>query len=156
MDNAHAVTKFFRFRNDMGGKENCFPAFVELLKQLTHFLKTEGVETAHRFIEDEEFGVMKQRLRQARSLLHAFGKFSQTLLGLIGQADFREDLFDPLAAVQGRKIGQRPIELQEFGHREVFVKRRQFRKIAYALHDVQVRQERIEQADFPTRREKQA
>ena len=66
--NRHAVADSFNFAEFVGGKEHRLALVFEALDDFAHLHAADGVEAAGGFVQNEEVGVVDERLRQADAL----------------------------------------------------------------------------------------
>ena len=73
MDDGHAVANRLDFAEFVRGKENGFALVLQPLDDFADFHAAQGIKAAGGFVEDEQIGIVDQRLGEADALLHAFG-----------------------------------------------------------------------------------
>ena len=73
VQNGHAVADRFDFAQFVRGEENGFALVFQPLDDFAHFHAAQRVQAAGRFVENQQIGIVDQRLGQADALLHAFG-----------------------------------------------------------------------------------
>ena len=79
-------------------KKTVLPSFFKPLDDFAHFHAAERIQAAGRLVEDQQVGIVDQRLGQADALLHAFGiGFDRALAGV-----FQFDEFQQLRQCAGR------------------------------------------------------
>jgi len=72
VDDRDAVTNSFDFSQFVRRKEHGLAFIFKPLNNLAHFHAPKGIKAAGRLIEDQQIGIIDQRLGEADSLLHAF------------------------------------------------------------------------------------
>ena len=73
MDDGHPVADGFHFAELVRRKENGFALVFQALDDLADFHAAERVEAAGGFVQNQQIGIVDERLCQADALLHAFG-----------------------------------------------------------------------------------
>jgi hypothetical protein len=98
-------------RNDMRGEDHNARA-RQLRKQVAEAHALFGIEAGRRLVDDQELGIVQQRLCDTNSLLHASRIAAQRTFARLQQIDHREQLIDSPArrsaveALGGRQIFQ--------------------------------------------------
>ena len=135
INNHNSVAGSFHFGQDVRAEDDGFFA-ADLFYQLPYFDNLVGVEAGGRLVEDEHFGVVDERLRQAHTLPVTLRKFSDFFVFLPLQAThvhhltnlvFDACLFDALQP--GYKI-----EIIQDGH--LLIQRVAFGQVADAFFDL--------------------
>ena len=65
--------------------------------QILDFAAADGVQAGGRFVQDDEVGIVDERLGQADAALHALGKLAHHAGAHLAQADHFQKLFVALA-----------------------------------------------------------
>ena len=79
----------------MGREENGFAFVLETLNDFPNFHAAERVKTAGWFVENEQIGIIDQRLRQTNALLHPFGiGLDEALSGVLQIHQFQNGIHD--------------------------------------------------------------
>ena len=73
VDDGHAVTNGFHFAQFVRRKENGFALVFQALDDFADLHASQRVEAAGRFVENQQVGIIDQRLREADALLHSLG-----------------------------------------------------------------------------------
>src|SRR5438094_5868898 len=129
----HAIADSFDFAQFVGGKENSFALILQALDDLADFHAANGVQTTRWFIEDEEIGVINQRLGKADALLHSFRVSLYWPLPRLLQLDqFEHGIYPPLS-FRSWKAEDSRIEAQQLFRRKEFVVVGQFWQVTYSL-----------------------
>ena len=82
----------------MAGEDHRLSLRALLEDEIADLLPTDGVEAAHRLIEDDELRIVQERLRQADALGHALAEAPDRSIDGVGQAHLRDHLVGaPLA-----------------------------------------------------------
>lgn len=89
-DDGDAITEHFDILEDMRRKEDGFAAITEAEDDIADIFSTDGIESAHGFVEDDEIGIVDQGLCDADALDHAFGVFAEGKFSCVGEADLFE------------------------------------------------------------------
>jgi hypothetical protein len=83
------------------GAENDGVVTRELLEQVAYFDDLLGVESAGRLVEDEDVGIVDDRLGEADALPVSFGKLADQLLADVGDRTTADDVVDASGDVAG-------------------------------------------------------
>ena len=113
VDDDHPLAGHAHFRQDVGGKNHgVIPS--QTLDQLSNLNDLSGIQSYGGLIQDEDLGLMDERLGQSHSLLVSLGKMLDQALALLLQSAARFDLqeartdrgsIDALDAGHKSKIG---------------------------------------------------
>jgi len=76
VNHCHAVTQGLRVREYVRGKEHGFAFISQFLNQFANFAAAHWVQPGHRFVQENNFGVMQNCLGETNALQHALGVFS--------------------------------------------------------------------------------
>ena len=76
-DNADAITDHFDIVQNVRAEKDRLPPITQTQNQVTHLFSTDRVQAGHGLIENDQFGIMDERLGKADTLQHPFGEFSQ-------------------------------------------------------------------------------
>ena len=74
--------------------------------ELEHLVAPLGVHAVGRLVEEQQIGIVHQRLRQLDALLHAGGVGFDVAVPRLAQADVKEHLVGALHRVDARQAGQ--------------------------------------------------
>src|ERR1700722_505919 len=121
MQNRHAIAERFCVRQNMSGKENGFAFLLELLNQVADLASAQRIETGHRFVEKDEFRIVKNRLRDSYALQHAFGKLPQLQALDILKADAPQCALYAALAPMCRNSRELAVIVQKFVRSQVIV-----------------------------------
>ena len=119
---ADAIAQRFRVRQNMSGEKNCLAFVLELRDEIANFAAAHGIKSRHRLVEENDFGVMQNGLRNSHALQHAFGELAQLHSAHIGQTDALQDFIHFARSVFRIHSGKLAIVLQQFAGGEVVVK----------------------------------
>ena len=108
-----------------------------------------------RFVENDEVGIVDERLRQADAALHAFGKFADGPRARLAQADHFEQLFGAIVAFALLEMKQVAEKIQRLARVEVAVEIRFLRQITDARLGRHVARRMAKNLDVPFGRIKQ-
>ena len=86
----------------MRGQQDRFAAAGEGEDQVLDLATAERVEPGRRLVEDDEVGVVDERLSEADAARHALGKFADDAAPRVLESDHVEQLLDALPAL-GRR-----------------------------------------------------
>src|SRR6185295_1480936 len=93
-----------RLGDAVGDEEDRLARFLPDPEQLeVHLLARQRIERAERLVHQHELGIVDERARDRRALLHAAGKLVRTLVLGAGEADEREQRARTLAALLRRQ-----------------------------------------------------
>ena len=133
VDDGHAVANGFHFAQLVRGKEHGFALVFQALDDFADFHAAQRIEAAGRFIENQQIGIVDERLREADALLHSFGiGFDGTFAGLL-QFDQLEQLVNAFVRFRSRQAENARVKPEQFLGGEKFVVIGHFRQIADAL-----------------------
>ena len=90
--------------------------------EVLDFAATNRVKPRGRFIENDEVGVVDERLRQADAALHALGKFAHGAHVNLAQTDHFEQLFDPAVALFLAEMKKVSEKIERLARIEIAVK----------------------------------
>ena len=89
-ENRDAAAQGFRVAEHMRAEEDRPPFVAQAKDQRPHVAPAERIEPRHRLVQDDELGIVDQRLRDADALQHALREFSQLEAPLRADADLIE------------------------------------------------------------------
>ena len=75
--NSHAAAEGFRIGQHMRTEKHRAAAIAQPQYELSNFAAPERIEPRHRLIEEDQFRLVENRLRDANALQHPFGKLPQ-------------------------------------------------------------------------------
>ena len=105
-------------------------ARLQRQNQVLDLLAAERVKPGGRFVENQEFGVVDHRLRQADPARHALRVLADAAAAGMRHPDHVEQLIDPLFAIGARQVEERPEKVERLLGGQVFVQIRLLRQIA--------------------------
>jgi len=76
-DDRDAVAQRLGIRKNVRAEEHGAAAIAQPQDQLTNLAAAERVEPRHRLVEEDDLGIVEQRLRDADALQHALGELAQ-------------------------------------------------------------------------------
>src|SRR5438445_7610832 len=126
---ADAVADRLDVGEDVRGKEDGAALVPELEDQIAHVLASDGVEAAHRLVQDRDPRVADQRLRESQPLHHALGEFPDGPIRAARQTDAFEHLRRPLAGIRARQSTEAAGEHQILVSAQELVERGVFRQV---------------------------
>src|SRR5439155_23661047 len=89
---------------DMRGEQDRPPLLAELEDEIADLLAADGIEAAHRLVQDDDAGIRDQRLRERQPLHHALRELTDGPGGAAaGEADALEQLVCAAAGVRAGK-----------------------------------------------------
>src|SRR5262249_43134998 len=74
MKNNDPIADEFDLGKQMRIEKDRFPRVSQLHQQIAHKNTSKRIQAVGRFIKKQDFGIVQQRLRQAKTLLHTFRK----------------------------------------------------------------------------------
>ena len=132
-DDGHAVADGFHLAEFVRRKENGLALVFQALDDFADFHAAQRVQAAGRLVENQQIGIVDERLREADALLHAFGiGFDEAFAGGLQFNEFEQPVNAPVGfrARQAENAGVKP---QQFLGGEKFVVISHLRQIADAL-----------------------
>ena len=92
VDDGEAVAEALGFVHVMRGEKHGAAAALELADDLPQLAAALGIETGGRLVEEENARIGDERRGDGQALALSAGKFSYPGVGLLGEAEFGEDL----------------------------------------------------------------
>ena len=86
-ENADAAAEQLGVRQDVRAEENRPALVAQLQDQLAHVAAADRIETRHRLVEDDELGIVDERLREPDALHHALRVLAQRPAAVGAEAD---------------------------------------------------------------------
>jgi hypothetical protein len=102
----------------------------ETVKDIVNFAAAGGIDAVGRFIKNEEFRMVDERLRKTEPLQHSLGVFLDADASPIGKTNEFEEARNSFAAFARRQPGKGAVEIQHAGAGEVGRKTMIFRQIS--------------------------
>src|ERR1019366_2435348 len=130
--------------DDDGDAELSAGAFDEA----EHFLAAFGVEAVGGLVEEEEFGIVDERLRELDALLHAGGVAADEAVALLVEADVTERLGGAFARGGGGEAGHAAHVGHEVGGGHIYRKAVVLGEVADELADLERVGERVHAQNF--------
>jgi hypothetical protein len=100
VDDHHALAGLLDLGEDVRAEDDGVIA-GERLDEAASLVDLLGVEPRRRFVEDQHFGVVDERLREADALAIALRELSARAVGHVGHPRAGHDLIDPCGAILG-------------------------------------------------------
>ena len=91
-------------------KKTVWPRFSLFDDEIAHLFAADGIEAAHRLVEDQELGIVHERRREAGALEHALRERAHRAIDRVGHADALDGSFSTRAdrcLSRGRPRGAR-------------------------------------------------
>ena len=92
VEDHHPVAHILDIGEEMRGEEDRLPTATELEDEVLHLARAERIEARGRLVEDEELGVVHERLREAETPRHALRELSRRPVRHALEADHLEQL----------------------------------------------------------------
>lgn len=129
IDNYGAGARSIDFFENMSRKENALGR-PQAFDELSHLVLLIRIETVGGLIENQDLGVVQQRLREASAMTVALGKRIDRLMSDRAQKAGVDGAFDCLFFRQPGQIADIGAEFQETDDRHVIVERRRLGEVA--------------------------
>ena len=137
-ENRDAVAQRLGVAQDVRAEEDRAAAIAQIENQRSHVAATERIEAGHRLVEDDELGIVDERLGDAHALKHALRELPQLEPAFAADADLVEQTARAGATIAAR-VAEEPREIrQQFLGSQVVVEVRILRQVADAALDVEV------------------
>lgn len=133
VDNGEMVTEGFYVGEDMGVEKYGRPFFFQFQNEVFYHLSSDGIQSAHGFVEKYYVRFVNYRLGKANALEHSFRIFRKKLVGCMGEPDLFYEGFYATFQNVFRYVKKVPVESEEFASGEIFVQIRVFRHEANAF-----------------------
>ncbi len=114
IENHDAIADVFHIGEEMGGKQNGFSALRECDDEVLHLVAADGVEARGGFVEDDEVGIVDERLGQSDAPHHSFGELADRSPSRVSEADHFEELCDARAAHRRGEVEKFAVEVERF------------------------------------------
>src|SRR5205085_12021876 len=123
---------------DVRAEEDGASLVPEIENQRAHFAAANRVEAGHRLVQEDDLGIVEERLRDPDALQHAFRKLSQLQPPLCAETDAIEQGVDALAPI-GRRVAEQLTEVQQqFFSGEIVVEVGVFGKVTDAAAHLEI------------------
>ena len=119
--NDHAVAHVFHVRQQMAAQDDGLAAPGQRQDQILDLAAADGVEAGGRLVEDDQVGVVDERLGQADAALHALGELADRPRPGLAQADHFEQLLGAVLALVPGQAEEVAEEIQRLAGIEVAV-----------------------------------
>src|SRR5207245_3033713 len=100
------VCNFFHCLQLVAADQETFATSSELAEQRLKVLPPDGIDAAHRFIENEDVGIVHERLSHLDALPHSLGVAAQAPARLLDHADQFQGLVCPSLGLAARETAQ--------------------------------------------------
>jgi len=130
LDEDHGIASNFDFTEQMGIEEDRGAALALVTDNIADQVTAHGIEAGGGFVEEDQFGLMDEGLRQADALHHAFGKAAEASIAMRGEADQIDVGRNALAQLGGSKPAEAGVQREKLGGGEPVVKTEVFGKEA--------------------------
>ena len=97
--NHHAIANVLHIRKQMAAENHRLAAPRQSDDEILDLAAADGVEAGSRFVEDDEVGIVDERLRETDAALHALGEFAHRARARLAQADHFQQLLGPIVAL---------------------------------------------------------
>ena len=130
--NHDAVANILHVRKQMAAQDDGLSASGQGQDQIFDLAATDRVEAGGGFVQNDQVGVIDQRLGQADAALHAFGEFTHHPAPHLVESDHLQELFGAAPALVVRQIKQAAEKIEGFARIQIAVEVRFFGQIADA------------------------
>jgi len=120
-DHADLITDVGKLRKNVAGDDDGLVEFAKPLKQVADFDADAGVETAGRFVEEENLRFVEEYAGEADALRLTAGELIDHRIALVGHVDEFEFFFADLAAVRTVDAVGRGEEFEVFNDLHVII-----------------------------------
>jgi len=114
-------------------QENRFALIAQSAEQLPYLRPPDRIEPIGRLVQDQQVGVMQQRLRQAEPLIHPFAEPFDRFVVAPGQSDKFQQFVTPAGDVGRRHPAETPIQAERRAGRVMLVDPEVFGQVADPL-----------------------
>ena len=90
-------------------------------EDVAHHAAADRIEPGRRLVEEDEVGLVDDRLREAESLEHSLGESAQATVAMRREPDEIDHLGDAVAALRRRDAAEPAVKIHELGRREPIV-----------------------------------
>jgi hypothetical protein len=137
-DDRDTTAKRFRIGQDVRAEEDRPALIPQFEDERTDIAASERIEAGHRFVQEDHFRIVEQRLRNADALDHPLRKLAKLETPLGAETDAIEQRRDALSPV-GAPVAKQFAEVaEEFLRRQVVVKGRVLGKVADPVPDGEI------------------
>ena len=133
IQDGNAIAKGLRIGQNVRGEKDRLLFLAQLQNQIAHFAAPDGVKAGHRLVEENHVGVIDQRLRDARSLHHPFGKPPKRDVSRLGESHSLQKLINAPPQSVSAHSEKPTCVVQQFFRRQVIVKIRILGKVTDTL-----------------------
>ena len=115
----------------MGGEEDGPSLCAQGEDEIADVLASDGIEPAHRLVEDDDLGISDQRLREAEPLHHSLREAPDGAVGTSRKSNFFEQRFAAPGRLRAGEARELSREAQVFDSVQVLVKRGVLREVSH-------------------------
>ncbi len=133
IEDGDAIASVLHVFQAMTTHDDRFAQPAQIADQIFHPTSAKRIEAGGRLIEDDEIGIVDERLRQADALAHALGILAEDAFAIGLESDFLDQLLGLVLPLRGRQIEQPAVKVESFLGVEEAIKIRFFRQIADAF-----------------------
>ncbi|OPZ22417.1 MAG: hypothetical protein BWZ10_00425 [candidate division BRC1 bacterium ADurb.BinA364] len=119
--NRHTVANHFGVRQNVRGEEDGFSLFAQPQDDVAHLLAPQRIEARLRLVEEDQFGIVQQRLGQPDALIHALGIALERQIGGVRQADQFQQFADFAAALAPGHAVELAVKIKKFAPGQIIV-----------------------------------
>ena len=127
-ENADPITDFLRLREQMGGEQHSDSTPSKIENQIANFARPCRVDTCGWFVQDDQPGIVNQRLREPDALQHPFRISAQPAFPRLRQSDKVEQFIYAIFQSSAFQPAKSSEKTQRFFPSEIFVKIRILRQ----------------------------
>src|SRR5438105_5336502 len=128
-----AVAEDLDIRQDVRGEQHRRSGLALLEDQVAHVAPAERIEAAHRLVEDQQLGIVKERGGESEALEHALGILAESQGRPLPEPDAAEPMFRSGLSVSPAETGELARELEILDPAQVIVEIGLLRQEAEAL-----------------------
>ena len=103
MEDRDAVANVLHVGQQVPGEDDRLALLAQVADQLLDFRGADRVEPRGRLVEQDQLGVVDQRLGQPDAALHALGILAKLAMLGTGEADHVDQLADPLVPLRSAR-----------------------------------------------------
>jgi len=121
-ENKDSIRQFLDVTQDMARDKNTFASASKANKKLVDFLSTAGINSGQGFVEQQDLGIVDQRLRQFESLPHSMAATGDSPMCPVGHSDVFQCCGCALADLTMREPVQGTHRVNEVFAGQLFIK----------------------------------
>ena len=136
--NCNSVADILDIRQKVAAHHHGLALRLKLENQVLHLTSSDRIEARCRFVENNQLGIVNQRLSQSNTTRHSLAVFLQLPALRPIEADHVDQFFNPLFPLSGRHVKQTTIEIEGFLSIEKLIEVGLFGEIAnaFVLRDI--------------------